>query len=161
MIGPSVKQNDVAPTIQRIVDVYRCKKREDGERFIGDLPPHRPQAFQGTRVCHFCGSVRSSSDEWADAGADAALPADDVALIVPFAKFQGQNPGCCCASRKGKLGIRLSPADKVEEPAAGSSAAVAGRRSSSPAPARAAATRRRNCFGARYQFAGEVRAVGM
>jgi sulfite reductase (NADPH) hemoprotein beta-component len=33
VIGPSVKQNDVASTIQRIVDVYRSK-REDGERFI-------------------------------------------------------------------------------------------------------------------------------
>ena len=33
VIGPSVKQNDVASTIQRIVDVYR-NQREDGERFI-------------------------------------------------------------------------------------------------------------------------------
>ena len=33
VIGPSVKQTDVAPTIQRIVDVYRTQ-REDGERFI-------------------------------------------------------------------------------------------------------------------------------
>ena len=33
VIGPSVKQVDVAPTIQRIVEVYRAQ-REDGERFI-------------------------------------------------------------------------------------------------------------------------------
>jgi sulfite reductase (NADPH) hemoprotein beta-component len=33
VIGPSVRQNDVAPTIQRIVEVYRSR-REDGERFI-------------------------------------------------------------------------------------------------------------------------------
>ncbi|MEJ1960660.1 MAG: hypothetical protein WDO56_03575 [Gammaproteobacteria bacterium] len=33
MIGPSVRQNEVAATIQRIVDVYRTR-REDGERFI-------------------------------------------------------------------------------------------------------------------------------
>jgi sulfite reductase (NADPH) hemoprotein beta-component len=33
VIGPSVRQNDVAPTIQRIVEVYRAR-REDGERFI-------------------------------------------------------------------------------------------------------------------------------
>jgi sulfite reductase (NADPH) hemoprotein beta-component len=33
VIGPSVKQVDVASTIQRIVDVY-CAHREDGERFI-------------------------------------------------------------------------------------------------------------------------------
>jgi sulfite reductase (NADPH) hemoprotein beta-component len=33
VIGPSVRQNEVAATIQRIVDVYR-RQREDGERFI-------------------------------------------------------------------------------------------------------------------------------
>jgi sulfite reductase (NADPH) hemoprotein beta-component len=33
VIGPSVRQADVAATIQRIVEVYR-KHREDGERFI-------------------------------------------------------------------------------------------------------------------------------
>jgi sulfite reductase (NADPH) hemoprotein beta-component len=33
VIGPSVKQTDVASTIQRIVEVYRAR-REDGERFI-------------------------------------------------------------------------------------------------------------------------------
>ncbi|HEU4623335.1 MAG TPA: nitrite/sulfite reductase [Steroidobacteraceae bacterium] len=33
VIGPSVRQAEVAPTIQRIVDVYRAQ-REDGERFI-------------------------------------------------------------------------------------------------------------------------------
>jgi sulfite reductase (NADPH) hemoprotein beta-component len=33
VIGPSVRQNEVAATIQRIVDVYRGQ-REDGERFI-------------------------------------------------------------------------------------------------------------------------------
>jgi sulfite reductase (NADPH) hemoprotein beta-component len=33
VIGPSVAQADVAPTIERIVDVYRAE-REDGERFI-------------------------------------------------------------------------------------------------------------------------------
>jgi sulfite reductase (NADPH) hemoprotein beta-component len=33
VIGPSVRQKDVATTIERIVDVYRAK-REDGERFI-------------------------------------------------------------------------------------------------------------------------------
>ena len=33
VIGPSVPQNDVAATIERIVEVYRAQ-REDGERFI-------------------------------------------------------------------------------------------------------------------------------
>ncbi len=33
VIGPSVRQAEVAPTIERIVDVYRAE-REDGERFI-------------------------------------------------------------------------------------------------------------------------------
>ena len=33
VIGPSVPQTEVAPTLQRIVEVYRSR-REDGERFI-------------------------------------------------------------------------------------------------------------------------------
>ena len=33
VIGPSVAQNEVAPTIERIVEVYRAQ-RLDGERFI-------------------------------------------------------------------------------------------------------------------------------
>jgi len=33
VIGPSVRQSEVAPTIERIVEVYRAE-REDGERFI-------------------------------------------------------------------------------------------------------------------------------
>jgi uncharacterized protein (DUF934 family) len=51
------------------------------------------------------------ADEWV-ALADAP-PADDVPLIVPFAKFREN--AAAFRARKGKLGIRLSPADKVED----------------------------------------------
>ena len=49
VIGPSVRQNEVAPTIQRIVDVYRAR-REDGERFIDTyrrigLKPFKDSAY--------------------------------------------------------------------------------------------------------------------
>jgi sulfite reductase (NADPH) hemoprotein beta-component len=52
VIGPSVKQNDVAPTIQRIVDVYRAH-REEGERFIETcrrigLKPFKDHAYVQT-----------------------------------------------------------------------------------------------------------------
>jgi uncharacterized protein (DUF934 family) len=54
------------------------------------------------------------ADEWVALG--DSLPADDAPLIVPFAKFR-ESPDVY-RSRKGKLGIRLSPADKVEDLAA-------------------------------------------
>jgi sulfite reductase (NADPH) hemoprotein beta-component len=49
VIGPSVRQNEVALTIQRIVEVYRAR-REDGERFIETyrrvgLKPFKEQAY--------------------------------------------------------------------------------------------------------------------
>ncbi len=55
------------------------------------------------------------ADSWVTVGAaaDAVVPADDVAVIVPFAKFR-ENPDAW-RGRKGLLGIRLSPADKVED----------------------------------------------
>jgi sulfite reductase (NADPH) hemoprotein beta-component len=49
VIGPSVRQIDVAPTIQRIVEVYRAR-RDDGERFIETyrrigVKPFKEQAY--------------------------------------------------------------------------------------------------------------------
>ena len=49
VIGPSVAQADVAPTIERIVEVYRAE-REDGERFIDTyrrigLKPFKERAY--------------------------------------------------------------------------------------------------------------------
>jgi len=49
VIGPSVPRDDVAPTIQRIVEVYRAR-REDGERFIETyrrigVKPFKEQAY--------------------------------------------------------------------------------------------------------------------
>jgi sulfite reductase (NADPH) hemoprotein beta-component len=49
VIGPSVSQDEVAPTIQRIVEVYRAR-REDGERFIETyrrigMKPFKEQAY--------------------------------------------------------------------------------------------------------------------
>jgi sulfite reductase (NADPH) hemoprotein beta-component len=45
VIGPSVRQSDVAATIQRIVDVYRAR-REDGERFIETYRRIGPKPFK-------------------------------------------------------------------------------------------------------------------
>jgi uncharacterized protein (DUF934 family) len=57
-----------------------------------------------------------AADEWqtlADSMGDTP-PADDVPLIVPFATFREN--AAAFRARKDKLGIRLSPADKVEDP---------------------------------------------
>ncbi len=84
-------------------------------------------------------------------------PADDVALIVPFAKFR-ENPDAFRA-RKGKLGIRLTPADKVEDLAAElprlSLVAI-----EFTGPGEGRGYSQAKLLRARYKFAGEVRAVG-
>jgi sulfite reductase (NADPH) hemoprotein beta-component len=36
VIGPSVRKHEVAPTIERLVEVYRAR-RDEGERFIDTL----------------------------------------------------------------------------------------------------------------------------
>ncbi|HZO21951.1 MAG TPA: nitrite/sulfite reductase [Steroidobacteraceae bacterium] len=45
VIGPSVPQEEVAPTIERLVEVYRAR-REDGERFIDTFRRIGPQPFK-------------------------------------------------------------------------------------------------------------------
>jgi len=99
------------------------------------------------------------ADEWVtllDSLGDS-LPADDVALIVPFAKFR-ESPDAY-RSRKGKLGVRLSPADKVEDLAAElprlSLVAI-----EFTGPGEGRGYSQAKLLRARYHFKGEVRAVG-
>ncbi len=99
------------------------------------------------------------TDSWVavDAAADAAVPADDVAVIVPFAKFR-ENPELWRA-RKGPLGIRLSPADKVEDlaPELPRLSLVA---IEFTGPGEGRGYSQAKLLRARYHFRGEVRAVG-
>ncbi len=95
------------------------------------------------------------ADEWVMLG--DSPPADDVPLIVPFAKFL-ENAEAWRA-RKGKLGIRLKPSDKVEDLAPElprlSLVAV-----EFTGPGEGRGYTQAKLLRARYKFAGEVRAVG-
>jgi len=96
-----------------------------------------------------------AEDEWVTLG--DSPPPDDVPLIVPFAKFREN--GDAFRARKGKLGIRLSPADKVEDLAPElprlSLVAV-----EFTGPGEGRGYSQAKLLRARYKFAGEVRAVG-
>jgi uncharacterized protein (DUF934 family) len=94
-------------------------------------------------------------DTWVTLGDQP--PADDVALIVPFAKFK-ENADAFRA-RKGKLGIRLAPADKVEDlaPELPRLSLVA---IEFTGPGEGRGYSQAKLLRARYKFAGEVRAVG-
>ncbi|MEJ1960659.1 MAG: hypothetical protein WDO56_03570 [Gammaproteobacteria bacterium] len=81
-------------------------------------------------------------DNWVKLG--ETPPADNVAVIVPFAKFK-ESPDSWRA-RNGKLGIQLAPADQGGGSGAGAAPIVAGRSPSSPARARDGVTHRRSCF---------------
>ena len=95
------------------------------------------------------------ADDWVSLS--DSPPADDVPLLVPFAKFR-ENPDAW-RSRKGKLGIRLSPADKVEDLAPElprlSLVAV-----EFTGPGEGRGYTQAKLLRARYHFTGEVRAVG-
>jgi len=98
-------------------------------------------------------------DDWVALGAtpDEAAPADDVSVIVPFATFR-QNPDAWRA-REGRLGIRLAPADKVEDLAPElSRVSLVALEFTGPGEGRGYSQAK--LLRARYKFAGEVRAVG-
>ncbi len=94
-------------------------------------------------------------DDWVTLG-DSPV-ADDVPLIVPFAKFR-ESPDVY-RSRKGRLGIRLAPADKVEDlaPELPRLSLVA---LEFTGPGEGRGYTQAKLLRARYKFAGEVRAVG-
>ena len=95
------------------------------------------------------------ADDWVSLSDSPA--ADDVSLLVPFAKFR-ENPDVYRA-RKGKLGIRLSPADKVEDlaPELPRLSLVA---LEFTGPGEGRGYTQAKLLRARYKFTGEVRAVG-
>ena len=95
------------------------------------------------------------ADEWVTLG--DSPPADEVPLIVPFAKFREN--AAAFRARKGKLGIRLAPADKVEDlaPELPRLSLVA---LEFTGPGEGRGYTQAKLLRARYHFAGEVRAVG-
>jgi uncharacterized protein (DUF934 family) len=95
------------------------------------------------------------NDEWVTLGDEP--PADDAAIIVPFAKFK-ESPDVWRA-RKGKLGIRLSPADRVEDLASElPRLSLVALEFTGPGEGRGYSQAK--LLRSRYKFAGELRAVG-
>jgi uncharacterized protein (DUF934 family) len=95
------------------------------------------------------------ADDWVALGDET--PADAVAVIVPFAKFR-ESPAVWLA-RSGALGVRLAPADKVEDLAADVSRfALIALEFTGPGEGRGYTQAR--LLRQRYHFKGELRAVG-
>ncbi len=85
------------------------------------------------------------------------VPGDSDSVIVPFAKFR-ESPESWRA-RQGRLGIRLAPADKVEDLAPElPRLALVALEFTGPGEGRGYSQAR--LLRERYKFAGEVRAVG-
>jgi uncharacterized protein (DUF934 family) len=102
-------------------------------------------------------------DDWVaiglphDLAAGEVPPADDASVIVPFAAFRASPE--TWRARKGRLGIRLSPADKVEDlaPELPRLSLVA---LEFTGPGEGRGYSQAKLLRARYKFAGEIRAVG-
>jgi uncharacterized protein (DUF934 family) len=94
-------------------------------------------------------------DEWVTLSDQP--PADDAPLIVPFARFR-ENPDLW-RSRKGPLGVRLAPADKVEDlaPELPRLSLVV---LEFTGPGEGRGYSQAKLLRSRYKFAGELRATG-
>jgi uncharacterized protein (DUF934 family) len=96
-------------------------------------------------------------DDWRYAGEDGADEAGSPALIVPFADFRTQLAKW--RAYPGRLGVRLSPADAVEDLAEDIQrfSLVA---SEFPTPGEGRGYTQGRLLRSRLQFKGELRAVG-
>jgi len=95
------------------------------------------------------------ADDWVALGDTA--PTDSESVIVPFAQFR--QSADFWRARGGRLGVRLSPADKVEDVAADVSRfALIAVEFTGPGEGRGYSQAK--LLRARYKFNGELRAVG-
>jgi len=97
------------------------------------------------------------TDEWLYAGEEGADPGADTPLIVPFAQFRANAD--FWRSRRAPLGVRLSPADAVEDLAADLPLLqlVA---AEFPGPADGRGFSQGRLLRSRFHYTGELRAVG-
>jgi|SRR6185503_8036144 len=94
-------------------------------------------------------------DEWVTLG--ELPPAEGSAVIVPFARFREQAQ--TWRAWKGRLGVRLSPADKVEDLAPDlAQLSLVALEFTGPGEGRGYSQAK--LLRKRYKFAGELRAVG-
>jgi uncharacterized protein (DUF934 family) len=105
---------------------------------------------------------RVVADDWtylAETGGDAAGPAPGTAtaVILTFAQWSADKPGWIAAP--GRLGVVLSPADKVES-LAPDLARFALIGADFPGPSEGRGYTQARLLRERYEFRGELRAVG-
>lgn len=98
------------------------------------------------------------ADDWVSLVDPAApLPADSDSVIVPFARFHANRD--TFLGRSGRLGIRLAPADRVEDLAADlARISLVAVEFTGPGEGRGYSAAK--LLRQRYRFAGEIRAVG-
>jgi uncharacterized protein (DUF934 family) len=95
------------------------------------------------------------ADDWVSLGEQP--PGDTESVIVPFAKFRESRE--TWLARKGRLGVLLAPADRVEDLATDLPAlALVALQFTGPGEGRGYTAAK--LLRKRYHFAGEVRAVG-
>jgi uncharacterized protein (DUF934 family) len=96
-------------------------------------------------------------DDWLHLGEDGSASADDVSLIIPWAEFRANADKW--RAYKGRLGVRLVPADAVEDLAADLPrfSLVA---CEFPGPGEGRGYSQARLLRSRLQFKGELRAVG-
>ena len=100
------------------------------------------------------------ADDWVtlvDPAPGDSPPADTQSVIVPFAKFRENREAWL--AHKGRLGVLLAPADKVEDIAADlSHFSLVALQFTGPGEGRGYTAAK--LLRQRYKFAGEIRAVG-
>ena len=96
-------------------------------------------------------------DDWVHLGEAGADTADDASVIVPWAEFRAHAD--TWRAHKGRLGVRLAPADAAEELAADLPrfSLVA---SEFPGPGEGRGYTQARLLRSRFAFKGELRAVG-
>lgn len=96
-------------------------------------------------------------DDWLHLGEDGSTSADDASLIIPWAEFRANADKW--RAYKGRLGVRLAPADAAEDVAADLPrfSLVA---CEFPGPGEGRGYSQARLLRSRLQFKGELRAVG-
>jgi uncharacterized protein (DUF934 family) len=97
------------------------------------------------------------ADDWRHVADDSGATTRAESLIVPLAELRANS--AAWAARPGRLGVRIAPADKVEElaPELSRIALIA---VEFPSPSEGRGFTQGRLLRARFGFAGELRAVG-
>ncbi len=153
VIGPAVPKDEVAPTIERIVERY-LQLRTEGERFIDTIGRLGLEPFRQSAMRHIFRRREVAADEWSYLGEHGAT---GLAVIVPLAELR-RDPVRWRAWH-GRLGVRLDGSDAVEE-LAPELAALSLVAVEFPSPGDGRGYSQGWLLRERLAFGGELRAVG-